>query len=68
MLLNIVKHIKQVDGEAHLVEHVVVLANLLCVRHADHNVFCDSRVVGYEVWEFGRAHIDMVNHFFVCFE
>ena len=67
MLLNIVEDIKQVDGETHLVEHVVVFANLLRMCHANNDVFGDSRVVSHEVWEFCWTHVDMVDHLFVCF-
>ena len=50
VLLNVVKDVEQVDGEAHGRQHVVVLADLCRVRHVNYDVFRDAWVVRDQVW------------------
>lgn len=65
MLLDAIKDFQKGNREAHLVEHVVVFGNFMRVGHVDEDVFGDAGVVGDQVGELRRAHVNVEHHLFV---
>ena len=65
VLLDAVEDLNFGERQAHLIQYVVVFGDLVAVGHVDEEFHGDLRVINHEVWQLGRAHVNVKHHLFV---